>query len=194
MPFVELAPQYSSSHYFDLTVGCISQDNKGNCYIIVSCKEIEGTTVWLLELVSLVGFEPTTYCLEGSRSIQLSYRDVWLSVAQGKVNKQAYQDRVLWMKNNGCLQRSGRLGSGGLLFLLCLRLFVFFRSFLGAVLGGVLYIAFLGAVGYIEAGPFKDDRDRHKQAPGAIVTFRAGDFTFVVEALPKFKFVIAART
>lgn len=27
-------------------------------------------------LVSLVGFEPTTRCLEGSRSILLSYRDV----------------------------------------------------------------------------------------------------------------------
>ncbi len=26
-------------------------------------------------LASLAGFEPTTRCLEGSRSIQLSYRD-----------------------------------------------------------------------------------------------------------------------
>ena len=27
-------------------------------------------------MASLEGLEPTTYCLEGSRSIQLSYRDV----------------------------------------------------------------------------------------------------------------------
>jgi hypothetical protein len=28
-----------------------------------------------LKLASLEGFEPTTYCLEGSCSVQLSYRD-----------------------------------------------------------------------------------------------------------------------
>ena len=27
-------------------------------------------------MASLAGFEPTTRCLEGSRSVQLSYRDV----------------------------------------------------------------------------------------------------------------------
>ncbi len=29
-------------------------------------------------LASLEGFEPTTRCLEGSRSVQLSYRDAWI--------------------------------------------------------------------------------------------------------------------
>ena len=30
------------------------------------------------KLASLAGFEPTTRCLEGSRSVQLSYRDIFL--------------------------------------------------------------------------------------------------------------------
>jgi hypothetical protein len=34
-----------------------------------------GGIVKLKNLASLEGLEPTTYCLEGSRSIQLSYRD-----------------------------------------------------------------------------------------------------------------------
>jgi hypothetical protein len=43
----------------------------------------------LTELVSLVGFEPTTRCLEGSCSVRLSYRDIIdLSVAQKNRNKQ----------------------------------------------------------------------------------------------------------
>ncbi len=46
----------------------------------------------LTELESLVGFEPTTRCLEGSCSVRLSYRDIRdiidLSVAQKNRNKQ----------------------------------------------------------------------------------------------------------
>ena len=38
------------------------------------------------KLASLEGFEPTTRCLEGSRSVQLSYRDIFYysNVARGE--------------------------------------------------------------------------------------------------------------
>ncbi len=38
--------------------------------------ETEASTAKLKLVASLAGFEPATRCLEGSRSIQLSYRDI----------------------------------------------------------------------------------------------------------------------
>ena len=40
-----------------------------------------GIKILYLLVASLEGFEPTTRCLEGSRSVQLSYRDK-LSITQ----------------------------------------------------------------------------------------------------------------
>jgi hypothetical protein len=46
---------------------------KPECYLIFSF--IGKTVALAIFEASLEGFEPTTRCLEGSRSIQLSYRD-----------------------------------------------------------------------------------------------------------------------
>jgi hypothetical protein len=48
-----------------------------------------------MKLASLVGLEPTTYCLEGSRSVQLSYRDTDF---ESSIADNIWQARDAWTR------------------------------------------------------------------------------------------------